>query len=259
MTKKLKIFGYQIRLDWLIFKTNFKFILRKAAYSFLLTELITTLLKSYMFLVYFSSKKRFLNLEILVEAAQNKRPILIVFWHNRLMMIPFIARAAKKQCRDYNFMTLSSKHGDGRFVGRTMEKFQFISIYGSTKNGRKASRGIDFTSLRQILNGLKNGYSIGLTPDGPRGPNQKINGNIIEIARISGAKILPVSYSSSRFIKLKTWDEFKIPLPFSKLCFYLDSQALEVAKDANPEEIEKIKILAEEKINMAQNHADSNL
>ena len=67
---------------------------------------------------------------------------------------------------------------DGKFVGMVMEKFGLVSILGSTKDGRKSSRGIDYSSMRKIINGLRDGCSLGITPDGPRGPNKKINGEL---------------------------------------------------------------------------------
>jgi lysophospholipid acyltransferase (LPLAT)-like uncharacterized protein len=209
-----------------------------------------------MHLVYVTSKKTFIGAEKMITASQNNQPIILSFWHNRLMMIPFLANKivhkVRKTLPQYRFMTLASKHGDGKFVGRVMERFNFISISGSTKEGRKKkSRGIDLKSLRQIFNGLKNGYSLGITPDGPRGPNQKINGEIVNIARISGAIIFPVSYSCSRFKTLRSWDKFKIPLPFSKLCFYCENPII-VGKEISEEEGENIKKLLTEKMDFVQ-------
>jgi hypothetical protein len=209
-----------------------------------------------MWLVYLSCKKIWINRELIIDTAKNKKPVLFSFWHNRLMMIPFVTRKPRRLSSGYNFMTLASRHGDGKFVGRIMEKFGLVSIYGSTKDGRKSSRGIDFSSMRQILEGLKKGFSLGITPDGPRGPNQKINGEIINIARISGSTILAMSYSCSRFKQLNTWDNFKIPLPFSKLCFYFDDQLINVARHSSQEEMKKIEQLVEERMNLAQKKAD---
>jgi len=205
-----------------------------------------------MWLVYLTSSKKFVNEKTLLDAANEGRALIVVFWHNRLMMIPFVARFIKKQYPSYRFMTLASKHGDGQFVGQVMERFGLISILGSTKSKKNPNRGISFSSLKKILDGLKSGYSLGVTPDGPRGPNQKINGEIINIARISGAKILPISCSSSRFIELKTWDKFKIPLPFSKLCFYLDEEAVFVSKNIDKIQEESIKLGLEERMNFIQ-------
>lgn len=252
MAKKWKIFGYQTNVEWYDVKTWFKQILRKIAYSLLIQELICLLFMAYMKLVYHTSKKVFVNHDSLLNAARDKKPLIIAFWHNRLMMMPFIIRKPNKLYQDYRFMSLASRHGDGRFVGRVLEKLGLISIYGSSKDGRKSSRGIDIGSFRKIFDGLKKGYSLGITPDGPRGPNQKINGEIVNIAKISGAGILPASYSCSRFKQLNTWDKFKIPLPFSTLCFYFDEKAFYVERNISKEEEEKIKLIIEERMNFVQ-------
>lgn len=239
-------------VEWYDIKKKFKQLLRALTYSVFVREMICLILSGYMKLVYYSSRKIFINHEMLFEAAKRKKPLLLVFWHNRLMMIPFVTSAPKKKFPEYDFMTLASRHGDGHFVGRTMEKFGLISIYGSSQDGRKSSRGIDLSSFRKIFDGLKKGYSLGITPDGPRGPNQKINGEIVNIARISGAGILPISYSCSRYKTLRSWDKFKIPLPFSTLCFYCDDKAFYVAKDADEQEVQKVKIALEERMNFVQ-------
>ena len=48
---------------------------------------------------------------------------------------------------------------------------------------------------------------------------KKINGEILNMAKISGATIFAISYSTSNFIEFKSWDKFKFPLPFGKICF----------------------------------------
>ena len=90
---------------------------------------------------------------------------------------------------------------------------------------------------------MKNSQAIGITPDGPRGPNQKINGEVINIARISGADILVVSYSSSKFKIFNSWDKFKLPLPFSKLAYICDKKLYNIERSANNEQVEDLKLL----------------
>ncbi len=255
--KKFKIFGEE--LSWFYVKTKAKYLLRRFAYSYLVQELICTALSAYMYLVFFTSKKTFINDKKAIEVVRKQSPIILSFWHNRLMMVPFLANrilnGVKKERPNFRFMTLASKHGDGRFVGRVMEKFNFISILGSSQSNRKVkTRGIDLKALRQIFNGFKNGNSLGMTPDGPRGPNQQINGEIINIAKISGAQIFPVSYSVSKFIELNTWDKFKIPLPFSTLSFYCGEPII-VARDTSEDEMAKLKILLKERMDLAQKNS----
>jgi hypothetical protein len=256
MAKKWKILGIQTNLDGFVVKTKFKQILRSITYSRVVQEIICSFFKLYMWLVYLSCKRIWVNQDVVVTAAKNQKPLIISCWHNRLMMMPFITLKPKKASETYDFMTLASKHGDGRFIGFIMRKFNLISIYGSTRDKRKPQRGIDFSSMRQILEGLKKGYAFGITPDGPRGPSQQINGETVNIARISGAGILPTSYSCSRFKVLNTWDKFKVPLPFSTLCFHFDDKAIFVPKNASVQEVEEIKKEVEMRSTLMQEKAD---
>jgi lysophospholipid acyltransferase (LPLAT)-like uncharacterized protein len=167
-----------------------------------------------------------------------------------------VQRVKKEYLLKHQFMTLASKHGDGKFVGTTMKKLGMISILGSSQDGRKSSRGIDIGGFKRIINGLKNGLSLGITPDGPRGPTQKINGELIRIASISGAAILPTSYGVSRRKQLNTWDRFVIPLPFSKLAFVFDDEVIRVSKNIDEDEIKRLTALVEARMNEVQKKSD---
>jgi len=251
--KKWNFFGNQF--EWYDVKTKVKKILRSFTYSYLVQTIICYIITSYIYLVYFSCKRKFVNAHAALDNIAKNQPMVIAFWHNRLMMIPLMARFINKFYPQYKFITLASQHGDGQFVGRVMNVFGFRNIYGSSKQGRKKSRGIDFHSVREILRELKNGKSLGITPDGPRGPNQKINSEIINIAKISGAKILPISYSCSNYKNFNSWDKFRLALPFGNLCFYF-GDLIEVKKDLSKEEESLLRLELESLINDAQNQAD---
>lgn len=250
MTIKLKIFNREI--EWYDIKTKFKKILRSILYSYVFQELICLFIFSYMWLVYLTGRKRFVNSEEFLAQITGLKPVIISSWHNRLMMMPFIARFSNKNGnKKYRFMALASSHGDGQFVGRVMAKFGFLNVYGSSRRGRKASRGIDLSTLRQIIRGLKSGNGLGITPDGPKGPNQKINSEIINIAKISDAAIVPTSFSASNFIQFNSWDKFKMPLPFSRLNFYF-GDLIFVDKNITKEDEEKLKLKLENDLNFVQ-------
>ncbi len=250
MARKFKIFGREF--EWYDVKTKFKKLLRGLFYLGFTQELICYIIIFYMWLVYLTSTKKFVNFEPFTELLRQKRAIILASWHNRLMMTPFVLLSARKKAKlKYNMMTLVSRHGDGRFVGIVMEKFGFKNMYGSSQDSRKSTRGIDLATMRSLIRGLKNGHGLGITPDGPRGPNQKINGEIVNIAKISGAVIVPISYSTSRMIELNSWDKFKIPLPFSKLTFYC-GEFFEIDKNLPKEDEEKMRLRLENAMNFAQ-------
>ncbi len=247
-----KFLGIKAPFEWYDARVKFKQLIRKFLYSWLIQSFVSWIIVGYMYFFYITSRKKFINLDpALKEVAQNK-PLIILCWHNRLMLAPFFSRAINRSYPNYQFMSLVSKHGDGRFVGKVMAKMGFAPIFGSTQRGRKSSRGIGIDAIRQIFSGLKNGRAIAITPDGPRGPNQKINGDVANIARISGAKILAMSCSSSRFKVLNSWDKFKIPLPFSKITYYCHDQLFAIDRSATKKDLEEIKIKIEKSLNNSQ-------
>ena len=107
---------------------------------------------------------------------------------------------------------LISSHPDGQLLSKTVEHFNIETIVGSSSKGGSEA-------VRNIIKSLKSGVSIGMTPDGPRGPRMKINSAIIKIASLTGNKIVPLAYSVKKKIFLNSWDKFLVALPFSKGCF----------------------------------------
>jgi lysophospholipid acyltransferase (LPLAT)-like uncharacterized protein len=107
---------------------------------------------------------------------------------------------------------LISAHPDGQLLSNTVKHFKIDTIIGSSSKGGSMA-------LRNIIRSLKSGISIGITPDGPRGPKMKINSGIIKIASLTGCKIVPLSYSVKNKFFLNSWDRFLVALPFGKGCF----------------------------------------
>jgi lysophospholipid acyltransferase (LPLAT)-like uncharacterized protein len=136
-----------------------------------------------------------------------------------------------------------------------MSKFGLVNISGSSQNHRKSSRGIDMGNFRKLFHGLSDGLSLAITPDGPRGPACKINSHVIGIAKISGVPLLPSCCVVSKHKKLKTWDQFRIPLPFSKIIYVFDD-FIWVDKNASEEDMRHIDGVLEEKINLVEKKAE---
>src|SRR5262249_1086726 len=74
-------------------------------------------------------------------------------------------------------------------------------------------------ALRAMVRQLRQGESVGITPDGPNGPAMRASAGIVGVARLAGVPILPMTYATSRRRILQTWDRFHLPLPFSRGVF----------------------------------------
>jgi len=164
----------------------------------------------------------------------NNKPFILAFWHSQLMMISFCWKSNTK----INIM--ASGHSDGRFGAIVGNYFKLNNI--QTSSTEKT------ISLKPIFKLLKNSNYIGITPDGPRGPNKKVSDGIIKISKTTQVPIIPVGYASSKFNQLKSWDSFLITKPFSK-CAFVWGESISIPKNCTENEIEELKNKLEIKIN----------
>ena len=65
--------------------------------------------------------------------------------------------------------------------------------------------------------GKANDYTILITPDGPRGPNEKMKIGAVLIAHRGKVPLQLCSVNIGWSVKLKSWDKFTVPLPFAKV------------------------------------------
>jgi lysophospholipid acyltransferase (LPLAT)-like uncharacterized protein len=66
-------------------------------------------------------------------------------------------------------------------------------------------------AVRELVERLKAGTRIVITPDGPRGPRHAANPGPAWIARATGFPIVPVGLAADRAWHLSSWDRFTIP------------------------------------------------
>jgi lysophospholipid acyltransferase (LPLAT)-like uncharacterized protein len=104
---------------------------------------------------------------------------------------------------------LISAHRDGQLIARTVKHFGIETVAGSSTRGGSEA-------LRALVRLIKNGGSVGITPDGPRGPRMHAADGAIALARLSGAPILPAAVSVGRRVVMNTWDRLIVALPYGE-------------------------------------------
>jgi lysophospholipid acyltransferase (LPLAT)-like uncharacterized protein len=102
---------------------------------------------------------------------------------------------------------------------------------------------------------FRKGSDLAITPDGPQGPKHVVQIGVVELARQTGAPIVPVTYSASRCKVFGSWDNFILPLPFCKVA-YLWGEPLFVPRDAGKEGLEKSRLLLQERMRQITEEAD---
>ena len=156
-------------------------------------------------IIYISCKKRFVLSDNIPE-----EPSIIAFWHGELLMQPFLYNHIRK---NHKITVMISEHTDGEIISRLISFFGFESSRGSARrNGAKAL----LSSIRK----MEDGYDVGITPDGPKGPRHSVAEGIVAIAKKRNAKIIPFNIKASSFWQLSSWDKFVIPKPFSTITFF---------------------------------------
>jgi lysophospholipid acyltransferase (LPLAT)-like uncharacterized protein len=101
-----------------------------------------------------------------------------------------------------------SQSRDGELIARLAERLHFRPVRGSSSYGGKEA-------LALMVNDLKEHPFAVHAIDGPTGPKGVVKAGLIRMAQRSGASIVPVYVSCSRFWQLRSWDRFIIPKPFS--------------------------------------------
>lgn len=136
---------------------------------------------------------------------QPDQPKIFAFWHNRILMMPYLY---ERWCPGRRMLMLVSRSRDGEFITRIMNRFGIDGVRGSSSKGGSGA-------LREMVRELekKSARDIGITPDGPRGPKGRVQNGVLAIAEASGRPILPVTTHFSRKWELPSWDRFQIPQP----------------------------------------------
>lgn len=147
---------------------------------------------------------------------------IVAFWHNRILLMPALYRRLLPERAG---VALVSASRDGEKLAHVLAAFGLRCVRGSTsRRGQQAL--VELTRLAQ------EGYLIGITPDGPRGPKYRVQDGVISLAQVSGALILPASWTASpKFVFRKAWDNFQVPLPFARVTLRLGTP-MTVARDA---------------------------
>jgi len=136
-------------------------------------------------------------------------PVIYAFWHNRILAITAaFLRVYPPGRRGVLVLTSASK--DGMWLGELTSRLGMGSVRGSTTR-----RGA--VAMRELLDKVAAGHDIAITPDGPRGPKYSLGSGLVYLAQKAAIPIVPCHARFHGALRLKTWDQFAIPFPFSRL------------------------------------------
>ena len=158
-----------------------------------------------------------------VEAARGEGGgRIITLWHGR-MLLPVSHHANRNWC------VLVSRSGDGDVFEPLLERFGYATIRGSSSRGGAHA-------LREMIQTLRSGAVVVITPDGPRGPRHSMSAGVAWMARATGYAILPCGVVCDRAWRLKSWDRLTVPKPGARVVFVYGAP-VRVDRDATDDEL----------------------
>ena len=218
--------------------------------SFRLIQTLLSLIGSiYVLTVYKTSKVNLKNRKKIENLLERNESFIYSFWHDQLLMCPLTWQS------NSNIKVLISKHRDGDIIAQLISNLGFEAIRGSTHKTNKIKNKGGLLSARKMIKSLKNGISIGISPDGPKGPRHKVSEGILSISRLSKSVILPVGIGFKKKWVLNTWDKFIIPKPFNEITVVWGDPISAITNEKN---IHQFKIKLESKMNNLTAQANKN-
>jgi lysophospholipid acyltransferase (LPLAT)-like uncharacterized protein len=173
-------------------------------------------------------------------------------WHGRFALIhkmwsfgPTVPKAKM----------LISQSREGGIVAHTSRTVGAEVIRGSAAKGRQGKGGSE--AVRAMARHIESGGIVGMTPDGPRGPRMRAKRGPIQLAKLSGAPLLPMAWATSnRVVFDKSWDHFVLPLPFGRGALIWGNPIAPPSMDAGDAEMEAVRLALETELNRIAAEAD---
>ncbi len=170
-----------------------------------------------------------------VWSMRAKRPenVIYAFWHSSLLMCSYFYR-------NLGTVGLISQSRDGELLTRILEPLGYTIVRGSTSRGSAGA-------FRALVRHLREGRDVGLAPDGPRGPREVVQVGTIELARLTGKKIVPFVFDCTRKKRLSSWDRLIVPAPFARGVIVV-GDPISIDRRADREEVEAVRLKLEENL-----------
>ena len=136
-----------------------------------------------------------------LRTGKNEEPVILAFWHNQIFLATYVWRFRR-------IAVLTSRHFDGEYIARIIERFGYEPARGSSRRG-----GVQ--ALLQLKRHLEGGKEVAFPADGPTGPVYKVKPGPLWLSGKTGSPIIPFHVQPRRYWALNSWDGFRIPKPFS--------------------------------------------
>jgi lysophospholipid acyltransferase (LPLAT)-like uncharacterized protein len=170
-------------------------------------------------------------------------PGIYCFWH-RCALPSLLYFRGKLRCS-----ILVSQSFDGELIARTIERFGFDTVRGSSS--REGAAG-----LLGLKRAIEAGFIAVFTADGPRGPRYQTKIGPVKLAQTMQMPVGILYLLPERTWVANSWDGFLIPKPFSRVAVAWARMVEAPALGASAEELEVVRLQVEEAMERARGMAE---
>jgi len=136
------------------------------------------------------------------EVYKSGHRAIFTFWHGRILPATYF-------WRNRGIVVMTSMNRDGDVIAECIRRFGYGAARGSSSRG-------GFRALAEMAREIRRGRDAGFTVDGPRGPKYVAKQGPVVLALKTGAAVFCFHISMQHKVQLKSWDEFQIPMPFTR-------------------------------------------
>ncbi|NRG19812.1 lysophospholipid acyltransferase family protein [Rhizobiales bacterium] len=172
-------------------------------------------------------------------------PVIVAMWHGQHFMMPF----ARPEGWNVSVMISRSADGEINAIAARRLGLGLIRASGAQKAHQVKKRG-GMRGFIEAMRTLKEGNSVALTADVPKGPARVAGLGIVQLAKHSGRPIVPVAIATSRHIDLNSWDKASVNLPFSRAAV-AGGDMIHIGREDDDEALERGRREVEEGLNRA--------
>jgi lysophospholipid acyltransferase (LPLAT)-like uncharacterized protein len=144
---------------------------------------------------------------------------IFCFWHRCTLL-------AGWYFRKFHCSILISRSFDGELITRTLGLLGYDAVRGSSSRGGA-------TGLLALQGVIERGLPVVFTADGPRGPIYQTKIGPVKLAQMTGQPIGSFYLLPERAWVMKSWDQFLIPKPFSRVAVSWSRKVAAPAPDAD--------------------------
>ncbi|MDJ0613428.1 MAG: lysophospholipid acyltransferase family protein [Rhizobiaceae bacterium] len=184
-----------------------------------------------------------------IDLVTPELPVIVGVWHGQHVLMPALPIGL-------NAAAMISRNFDGEVTARIVEHFgnQTIRASGGREPSATLKKG-GMIGFLEMLRALENGENVVQTADIPKGISRRVGLGIVQLAKRSGAPIVPLAIASSRrHVFEKSWDKTAMNMPFGTTGICVE-ELVHVSPDADDDAVEAARNLLEERMNKATKRA----